>query len=180
MSTPSAKFRSKLKSVYFNKSENSIKHDGNITVPFSISANFTNEETEKDGRKNIVGITFPDHSDTIKDSYIPGEESGGVTLKIYKDSMTYNLSFLLSTKHTGTSTIAFGDNVQEEPYEWVIMIIKEFEGQTDGKTITGSWTAPACKYSNAKDCMISWPFIPYIFGGEECDSTWTWNLKRIK
>ncbi len=126
-------------------------------------------------------MTFPNHRDTLKESYDPvKKQGGGVTLRIYKDSMNYELSVFLSTKCMGTTTITAGDNVITEPYEWSISIIKEFEGQTDGKVITGSWTGPACRYSNVTECIILWPIIPYIFGGDECSTTWTWKLTRIK
>lgn len=171
----------KLKTVYFNKSERKIKHKGNTTAPFTLSANFINESTDKEGMKCVMNFTFPNHSDTIKSTYDPDKkQGGGVTLNIYKDSMTYDLTVFLSTKCMGTATITCGDNGQKEPYEWSIKIIKEFEGQTDGKVISGSWTGPACRYSNATECLLLWPIIPYIFGGEECSTTWSWKLTRIK
>ena len=174
---------SKLKTVSVSTRTKRMRHKGNTTAPFTLSADFRNEGIEEDGTKYISEKTFPDHSDTITSSYDPVKGGGGVTLNVYKDSMTYDLTVLLSTKHTGTSTIAFGDsvlNITEVPYEWSIKIIKEFEGQTDGEVITGSWTAPACRSSTVEECWISWPDIPYILGGEECGSTWTWNLRRIK
>ena len=106
-------------------------------------------------------MTFPNHRDTLKESYDPvKKQGGGVTLRIYKDSMNYELSVFLSTKCMGTTTITAGDNVITEPYEWSISIIKEFEGQTDGKVITGSWTGPACRYSNVTECIIPFLSLP--------------------
>lgn len=170
----------KLKTVYFNKRERSIKHAGNITAPFTLSADFKDEGT-KDGLTMIFDISFPDHSDTIEDSYDPvKKQGGGVSLRIYKDSMTYHLAVSLSSKCMGTTTITAGDKVITEPYEWSIDIIKEFEGQTDGEVITGSWTGPACRYSNVIECMTLWPRVPYIFAGDECGITWTWKFTRIK
>jgi hypothetical protein len=129
-----------------------------------------------------MAFTFHNHIDTIMRKYDPDKkQGGGVTLNIYKDSMTYDLSVFLSTKCMGTGTITCGDSgPKKEPYEWSIKIIKEFEGQTDGKVISGSWTGPACRYSNVTECMLLWPTIPYIFGGEECSTTWSWKLTRIK
>lgn len=171
----------KLKTVYYNKRKKKIKCKGNITAPFTLSANFRNESTDQDGHTFITDILFPNFTDTIKSSYDPvKKQSGGVTLNIYKDSMEYELSLLLSTKCMGTTTMVSPMGEKKEPYEWSIKIIKEFKGKTNGKTITGTWTGPPCKYKNVTECWILWPYIPYIFGGKECGTTWTWNLKRIK
>jgi len=74
--------------------------------------------------------------------------------------------------------MAFGDNVKKDSFDWDVSALIIFEGQTDGKTVSGSWKAPLCAHSTLEECG-RWPTLPYD-DPKGCGTTWTWNLKRIK
>lgn len=167
----------KLKTTYSDRDE--IVFDGRITAPYSLSADFLVEGVDKDGNYWKLSFVSSGCSGTIKDSYDPEEEqTSGVSLYINKPSMTYELQIFLTLPCTGTCIMAVGDNVTKESFDWDVSALISFEGQTDGKTVSGSWKAPPCAQSTLEECGL-WPTLPYD-DPKGCGTTWTWNLKRIK
>jgi len=167
----------KLKTTYSDRDE--IVFDGRITAPYSLSADFLVEGVDKDGNYWKLSFVSSGCSGTIKDSYDPEEEqTSGVSLYINKPSMTYELQIFLPLPCTGTCIMAVGDNVIKESFDWDVSALISFEGQTDGKTVSGSWKAPPCTQSTLEECGL-WPTLPYD-DPKGCGTTWTWNLKRIK